>query len=168
MEKDIIYSNEFLAIKMINPNYPFLIMKKNGAVTVPYDSEGNIYMLHKSRPNIGTYYELPRGFVENDEDFISGAVRELLEETGMECIEHKYLGEIQPDTGIISNKVKAYEMLVDNHKKHYTHYDKADKELVKIKKLTKKDVEKLILDKKIVCGYTLSALNLFWINQKYK
>lgn len=40
-QNDILYSNEFLDIKMINPNYPFLMVKKRGVVTVPYGKEGN-------------------------------------------------------------------------------------------------------------------------------
>lgn len=39
-QNDILYSNEFLDIEMINPNYPFLMVKKRGAVTVPYDKKG--------------------------------------------------------------------------------------------------------------------------------
>jgi 8-oxo-dGTP pyrophosphatase MutT (NUDIX family) len=122
VQKDMLFSNEFLEIKMINPNYPFLIMKKRGAVTVPYDEEDNIYMLLKNRPNIGTFYELPRGFVEKDEDFLTGALRELLEETGMTAIKHIFLGEIQPDTGIMSNSVKVYSLQVKKRNNNYTHY----------------------------------------------
>lgn len=159
-QNDILYSNEFLDIEMINPNYPFLMVKKRGAVTVPYDKKGNIYMLHKWRPNVGSYYEVPRGFVENDEAFETGALRELLEETGMKATKLDFLGNVQPDTGLMANSVKMYALLVEEEE-DFAYYDCFDKELCKVVKVPQSDLNELIVDGKIICSYTLSSVFVF-------
>lgn len=161
MENNILYSNNFLDIKMINPNYPYLEMKRNGAVTVPYDEDGNIYLLYKKR-EIGYFYEVPRGFVESSEDYMSGAVRELLEETGMSHIKVDFLGSVQADTGIMNNKVQIYALQVNMNKKSFNHFDEADNEKNKVVRVSKDEIRDLIIQNRIVCGYTLSALSLFW------
>lgn len=161
-----LYENEFLQIEMINPNYPFLKMKKNGAVIVPYDKEGNVYLLKKYRPNIGEFYELPRGFVENEESFSVGAMRELMEETGMEAIKVNELGIIQPDTGVLANKVKMYAILVEQKDNYYEHFDESDKELSKVYRVSADDITQLIYEGKIVCAYTLGSI--FVYNNKKK
>lgn len=158
---EILYSNEFLDIEMINPNYPFLVMKKNGVVVVPYDKEGNIYLLNKNRPNVGQYYEVPRGFVEHKEDYKSGAVRELLEETGLEAKEVTTLGVVQPDTGVMSNSVQMYAMLVEDKEDYFEHYDTSDKELSKVVKVSFNDINNFIMKGQIICSYTLSSLFTF-------
>lgn len=84
----------------------------------------------------------------------------------MTAIKHTFLGEIQPDTGIISNSVKAYSLQVERKNNNYTHYDKHDKELMRIIRLTKEEIYSLIREEKIICGYILAALNLFWIKQQ--
>lgn len=153
----VLYENEFLSVILNNPNYPFIKMNKSGAILVPYDKDGNIYFIEKDRPNIGKYYELPRGFVENGEDVKVGALRELLEETGMttDLIEH--LGFIQPDSGIMNNPVPVYQVLV-KAKDDYIHYDDADKDNCKILRRDMYHIDKYIDEGKIVCGFTQSAL----------
>lgn len=156
-EQDILYSNEFMDIVLINPNYPFLNMKKNGVVTVPYDNDGNIYILRKNRPNVGTFYELPRGFVETDEDFETGALRELLEETGMRAVSIKKLGRVQADTGVMATKVEVIAINVESTGQR-VHYDKADKESNLVVKFNVKELMKAIVYNNIICGYTMAGL----------
>lgn len=155
--KNILYENNFLEIEMLNPNYPFLNMKKPGVVVVPYDSSGNIYFIYRNRLNIGEYYELPRGFVENEESYMAGAIRELLEETGMKPITSKDLGELQPDTGICKNKIKVISLLLKKTENHI-HYDVCDNSENKVIALAKKDIINLTSLNKIICSLTLSAL----------
>lgn len=156
-DKKVLYDNEFLRIDLINPNYPFLTMKKRGAVLVPYDKDGCIYLIEKDRPNIGKYFELPRGFVEKGETLEMGALRELLEETGMIPTETELLGHVQPDSGIVNNPVPVYQVLVEK-KDDYIHYDDADVESCKILRRSLVDIDYYVDDGLIVCGYTQSAL----------
>lgn len=151
------YENAFLRINLINPNYPFLHMNKQGAVVVPYDKDGNVYMLKKKRPGVGMFYELPRGFVENKEGFEVGALRELQEETGMESRSSDFLGFVQPDTGIVNNNVAIYKVLVDE-REGFEHHDIADGETNKVIKCNMHTVMRAIAERKIVCGFTLSGV----------
>lgn len=155
--QEILYSNDFMDIVLINPNYPFLKMKKNGVVAVPYDEDGNIYVLRKNRPNVGIFYELPRGFVETDEDFETGAFRELLEETGMRAVSGRKLGRVQADTGVMATKVEVIAIKVEAIA-NKVHYDKADKESNAVIKTTVKQLMRAIVEEKIVCGYTMAGL----------
>lgn len=161
---DILYENAFLKIKMINQNYPFLLMQKNGVVTVPYDDYGNVYMLIKHRPNVGVFYELPRGFVENSEDYKSGAVRELIEETGVTPLTATLLGQIQPDTGVMNNNVRMFALKVNsaNISENHVHFDEIDKDTNKVIRLSKVQIDSLITQGKIIDGYTLGALSSFY------
>jgi ADP-ribose pyrophosphatase YjhB (NUDIX family) len=160
-----LYSNKYLDIVLINPNYPFMKFKQAGVVTLPYDSEGFIYILKKHRPNVGTFYELPRGFVPSTESYEAGALRELLEETGLEALSAKNLGCIQPDTGVLSQSVQFYAINVGKSDKK-EHYDAVDMESNGILRVTQSDIDKLIFSGQIVDGYTLSSLYLYSIAKR--
>lgn len=142
---ETMYENPFLQINLINQNYPFIRMNKHGAVVVPFDKKGNVYLLLKSRPDIGKYLELPRGFVENAESFQIGALRELEEETGMKPLKSKQLGWVQPDTGIMNNSVAVFGVLVGGtDTKEVQHYDGVDNELNKMYSLDVPEILNLI------------------------
>lgn len=156
-DKEVLYTNEFMDIVMVNPNYPFLLIKKPGVVIVPYDKEGNVYMLYRERINVGKFYELPRGFVESDEDYKVGALRELLEETGMKSGQAIKLGKIQTDTGLMTNNIEVIALEVENIS-NYTHYDDSDKTSNLVIGMTKEEISNKILSGDILCSLTLSAL----------
>lgn len=161
-EGDIIYENKYQAIKVINPEYPFTFMKCNGVVILPFDAYDNLYVLKTNRPNIGEYYELPRGIIENGEDFVEGAKRELEEETGLKVLETWDLGNIQPDTGLLRHQVKLIGIMVERKEEDfYTKYDDADKVTFKIYKKRLEDLYSMILDGGITCGYTMSSISKF-------
>lgn len=52
--------------------------------------------------------ELPRGFGEAGLDGAASARKELREETGYEAQECRYLGTIQPDSGLMNNPAEVY------------------------------------------------------------
>lgn len=159
---DILYENKFQQIRMINGNYPFTHMKNNGVVILPFDEKGNIYILHKDRPNIGLYYELPRGGLEDGEEYKVGALRELEEETGLKSLETIDLGEIQPDTGLLKHKIKLIGVKVMPKEKYvYIHHDPVDKCDNTIVSLKVDDLLILVNDGEIVDGYTMSAITKY-------
>ena len=60
-------------------------------------------------------WELPRGFANiDDPNSWSGALREILEETGIDLTSHTYksqnLGEVYTDTGLTNSKVVLYRI----------------------------------------------------------
>lgn len=159
--KTYLFENEFLQIEMITPNYPFIHVKKKGAVIIPYDVNGNIYLMHRNRPSIGEGYEAPRGFVENGETYKVGALRELKEETGMEVSKVKSLGYLQPDTGVTNNKIEVFAVLVEESTLDYEHKDSDGSEVYKVTKVDNKMLKTLILDGSIYCGLTLAAIQKY-------
>lgn len=159
---DVLYENEYQRIKMINANYPFTHMKCNGVVILPFDSKDNIYMLHLERPQIGLYYELPRGAVEPNEDYKEGALRELAEETGLKPLEVFDFGTILPDTGLLKHNIKLMGILVEEKMEDFfTKYDNADKRTFEVHKFRMEDLYDLVINEEIVCGYTMSGISKF-------
>jgi len=60
------------------------IKRPDSAYIMPIDSNGNIYICYQEQPGSLPYYGLIGGRIENDEDPISAAKRELIEEAGIE------------------------------------------------------------------------------------
>lgn len=72
-------------------------------------SDGRIPLVRQYRPAVEEYtWELPAGTVDPGETPLEAAKRELLEETGLDGIEWKYLGRHHPDTGRLMVESHVY------------------------------------------------------------
>ena len=56
-------------------------------------------------------WEIPRGFVENEEDALESVARELEEETGLQCRQEniRSLGFIDADAGTLTAKIQLFQ-----------------------------------------------------------
>lgn len=161
---DVLYENNFLEIKMINKNYPFLRMKRAGSVIVPFDKDGNVYLLERERVRLGHVYELPRGFVDLNEVSAMAALRELKEESGLTLVNEDdldFLGHLQPDTGVMDNEVSCYCVEVEPTTDYFHRDTDEEDEVHRVIRVTKKELVDLIKRRKISDSYTLSGLMLF-------
>ena len=82
----------------------------DAAVIVPITEEEKFVMVVQSRPNTrpGVVIEFPAGMVDEGEDPIVSARRELLEETGYECDDIYLLEEHYQDQGCSEAVIRMY------------------------------------------------------------
>lgn len=80
-----------------------------GVVVVPMTAEGKIVLNCNFRHSTRSWeVELPRGLVNPGETAEDAAKREASEETGRSIAELRLLGEIPPDTGVLSVVVPVF------------------------------------------------------------
>lgn len=73
--------------------------------------DGNLGLLQIYRYPVGEYtWEVPRGFIDNGENALTAAVRELEEETGLQCADQDMidLGTILPEPGILAARTHIF------------------------------------------------------------
>ena len=77
-----------------------LVDIQNAITVLPMDDEGYVYLVEQYRIGAGkTLLELPAGKIEQDEDPLEAARRELREEIGMDAAEIKSLGNFYMSPG---------------------------------------------------------------------
>ena len=88
--------------------------KADGVMIIPITENDEFVLLKQFRPAINDYiYEFPAGLIDNGEDAIKAATRELFEETGLLASESEYL--IKPSytsVGMSDESVAVVKMKV--------------------------------------------------------
>lgn len=86
------------------------IVKHNGGVVILAEKDNKILMVKQYRYAVGqALYELPAGKLDKEnEDILSAAKRELLEETGHSAKDWKSLGFIFPTPGFCDEKLHLF------------------------------------------------------------
>ena len=155
-KEDILYSGDF--IKLIREFYSLpnnrtitreKIVKNGGkdsVIIVATDSNGNYILTFQTRINDKIIAEFPSGYIENGEDVIEAAKRELKEETGYVSDIVTLLDEFYYSVGIdnsicyivrMKNSVKAFDV---NSNENLTYGIFTEEEL------------KYLLNNNIICG----------------
>lgn len=117
------------------------------------------------RPALRDYsWEIPHGFIEKDESEQASAIRELLEETGLESADVVSLGYITPDSGIIAARVHVYlaqsgGAVVQQH---------GEMGLREFRLFPRAEFERMIRDSEIQDSFTLAAWCLYCLWQQEK
>lgn len=132
-----------------------------GAVAIPFTSYrgiGYIGLARQYRYPLGREtVEFPRGGTKNLES--AEAAREVVEEMGFNPSTMKYLGSINPDSGLLSSKVGAWVAFAPSGAltKKYVESETG----LRSEWVTEGAFEGMVLNGHITCGITLAAYALF-------
>lgn len=128
------------------------------AVILPVLADGRILLVEQHRSALGhNLLEIPAGLIEDGEDPINCARREIREETGYEAGKMTSLLEILPATGFSDEKMFIFlaEQL------EYVGQDPDEDEWVEVHAVTPKAARELLEMGEIIDGKTVVAL-LHW------
>jgi len=154
------YSNNWFKVVQ-EGKYHYVIEKspRNASAVLLLEDNENFILVKHYRIAVKSYLiEIPRGYGEKNEDSYQSAIREVYEETGYKINDLIKLGSIAPNSGILSTVVDIYFSNVSSSDKIK---DIDHKEIDKIVKIHKNNIEKEILNYNIIDSFTLSAIYLF-------
>jgi len=129
-----------------------------GAVIVPVTSEGKIIMVTQHRyPVDKTLLELPAGKLDQNENPLHCAIRELEEETGYKSENVKEIGTIYTTPGYSTERLWIYlakDLKSGNHNREEGEFG------MKVFEYTLKEIDEKIYSGEIVDGKTICGIYL--------
>lgn len=162
LKEEIVYSGEFINISKLQVKLPDgnkanrEVIRHPGGVAVLafYDSE-TLIMVEQYRKAIDRVtLELPAGKIENKEEIIETAKRELEEETGYLSDKFEYLGKIVTAPGFCDEYIHYFKC--EDLRSGFKGGD--DDEFINVKKIKIDDIKKMIKNGDIIDGKTIAAL----------
>jgi ADP-ribose pyrophosphatase len=128
-----------------------------GVVVIPKREDGKIGLVRIYRYPIARWqWELPRGFAEEGASTEDDARRELLEESGFEAKRLLKVGELFPNSGVLSTRIEVFiaEELVAK-----TSFNLDSKDSIsKLRFFSREELDALVIKGELTDGITLSAL----------
>jgi len=116
VSKKLIFEGKIIKLEKLEVKLPNgkisereIVRHPGGAVVLPVDDEGNIYLVRQYRKPLEEHlYELPAGKLDNGEDPLQCAIRELKEETGLISQEIKLITKIATTPGFSDEILYLY------------------------------------------------------------
>lgn len=131
------------------------VCHRGGAAVLAVDDEGYVYLVHQFRyPYREELLEIPAGKLEEGEEAIVTARRELEEEIGMTADEIVPFGMIYPTPGYTNEHLHIF--LAKGLKKGSMHLD--DGEFLRVERVPFKTVLEMVLSDEIRDGKTCYAI----------
>ena len=132
------------------------------AVVLPVLDDGRLVMIRNYRFAVDEHlYELPAGMLEEGEDPLDCASRELTEETGYTAGRIEKLGQFFTGPGTTDELMHAYLAtgLADGRQNLEEH------EQITVEILTEEQVREMIASGAIHDGKTIATLALYWLSK---
>lgn len=169
LNSNSIYKNPYLEIKVdtieMDGNsweYAYFTKPEHNAVTVIPKEGDNLYLVYQYRyPNKKFFWQFPAGMIDKGQTPESTAKIELQEEAGITAKKYIKIGTMVAEPGMSNQKsiVFVAEDLTLGEKKL------AISEIgMKLKKFSLEEIQQMIKNEEITCGFTLSALLLLQNN----
>ena len=164
---------ELVPVETLHENPWYSVRNRGGFFTVenrlrqvvvlPVVNQDSIAMVRVKRPVINdTPLELPAGALEKDEDVAIGAVRELLEETGIKVTNLDRLISMAPiSVSSTRNPNLSYIFKVDISEKEYVNRQPHDDEIYSVERFAINDLAKKMASGEIYVSLTLAVLGIF-------
>lgn len=148
--------NEDQVIKPDGQPGTYSIVKiEAGASVLPLDTEGFVYLVESFRYALGRdSIEVASGTVEDDEQPIESAKRELREELGIEADDWVNMGQVDPITSIVQSP--AYIFFAT--KLSFTETDREGSEVMKTVKVRLDEAVKMVMKGEITHGTSCTLI----------
>lgn len=168
------YEDSFMRIRkdeVINPggnrqHYAF-VENRDAVGIIAQDGDGGIYLLQEYRyPIKQTVWQLSAGHIEQGLSILENAKKELKEETGITAQKWKELGSFYMHGSLETMQGHIF-LAQELNKTRMGHRGQDDNEMIlEVEKIPLNKVKEMIRKNEIQCGWTLAALNLFFMHEE--
>jgi ADP-ribose pyrophosphatase len=168
---------ELVPVETLHENPWYSVRNRGGFFTVEYHlrqvivlpvvNQDSIVMIRVKRPVINdTPLELPAGAIEKDEDALTGAARELLEETGMKVTNlDRFISMAPISVSSTRNPNLSYIFKVDVSEEEYVNRQPYDDEIFSVERFPIKDLAQKMTSGEIYVSLTLAVLGVFLVSR---
>ena len=161
-----VYDNPWIEVledNIINPSgnagiYGRVNFKNLAVAILPIDREEYTWIVGQHRYTLNEYsWELPMGGVPLEEDLITGAKRELLEETGIEALKWTRILKLHTSNSVTDEL--AYTFIAEELTIGKPQFDETED--LQIKRLPFKELLELVLEGEITDGLSVASILKF-------
>ena len=167
IKKNYVYEGKILKLRNDDATLPDgrpckrEIIEHSGGACVLYIEDDKVLLVKQYRYAYGeSIYEIPAGKLENGEDPILAAARELEEEAGVKANQLKLLHVIYPTPGYTNEKIYIYQAI--GGEKVAAHLD--DGEFLDVEYIPMEKVQEMMSSGEIKDAKTLIALQAYLLS----
>jgi 8-oxo-dGTP pyrophosphatase MutT (NUDIX family) len=163
LSEKVVYSNNWIDVihkDVLNPNgnpgiYGQVNFKNIAIGVIPVDNEGFTWLVGQYRFPLEEYsWEIPEGGCPEGEDYLSAAMRELKEETGLEADSYELISKIHTSNSVC-NEV-AYIYLARGIKQGEA--EPEDTEQLQVKRVLLSEAVQLVMENRITDSMSVTGL----------